>query len=939
MTLPHIAPDSPAPARASELNGDRMLAVLRQLVAETHPQSPRDVTLDSVLDRELGLDSLARVELALRLQQAFSCTLSDTALAEARCARDLLAALAAAGDATPAPVGPRLATGGAVRLPEHAKTLVDMLAWHGERHGARTHVLLDGEADGTLSYAWLWDAARRVAAGLAAEGVRPGDRVALMLPTGRDYLATFAGSLLAGGVPVPIYPPARLAQLADHLARHRGILANAAPAMLVTVPQAQGVAAMLQATVPELHRVVSPASLLAHAPAAPYAASADDLAFLQYTSGSTGEPKGVALSHANLLANIRAMGQVTRVDPASDVFVSWLPLYHDMGLIGAWLGSLYHGLPLVLLAPQTFLARPVRWLQALSAQRGTLSAAPNFAYELCARRLADEDLVGLDLSAWRLAFNGAEPVCPETLAAFAQRFAPFGFRSQALSPVYGLAECTVGLSFPPPGRGPRLEQVCREPLERQGEARPAPEHAGGDGAAVLVLAVCGRPLPGHDVRIVDAAGHELPERRVGRLQFRGPSATTGYFRNPAATARLRSGGWLESGDYAYLADGELVLTGRAKDLIIRAGRNIYPYALEEAVATLPGVRRGCVAVFAARRPGEATERLVVAAETRLSDTAAVARLREAIAARVVDCLGEPADDVRLLPPHAVFKTSSGKIRRAACRAAYEAGTLGAGGTSPLGQRLGYAAGVALARLRLAGRQLGALGFAGRVWIAFMAVGLPAAALLAASPGRGRRLARGAARLALALAGLRPTVEGLDRLPPGPHLLVVPHASYLDAVVLTASLPPCYTYVAKQELAAVPLVGWALRRLDTLFVARGVLAHLDADVAAQSAALAAGGRLVVFAEGTFGRAAGLRAFRMGAFVAAARAGVPVVVAALAGTRAVLRDESWLPRRGPLQLSIGPTLQAGGRDWAAAARLRDAARTAMLALVAEPDLDAP
>lgn len=947
MMLPKPLPERPAPAAADALPGDRLLAVLSGLVAETHPQTPRTVTLDSVIDRDLGLDSLARVELALRLQREFARVLPDAALAEARTPRDLLAALSRADEAPGPPLVaaplPRESSA-AVRLPETASTLVEALAWHAERHGERPHVLLYGDTAtaGALSYTWLWEHARRVAAGLAACGLQPGDRVALMLPTGGEYLACFYGALVAGGVPVPIYPPARLAQIEEHLARHGGILASAGTGLLITVPEAQGVATRLRVAVPALQRVVSAADLLAHAPLAPGAVAAaqgSDLAFLQYTSGSTGDPKGVALSHANLLANIRAMGQAIGVDPARDVFVSWLPLYHDMGLIGAWLGSLYHAMPLVLLAPQAFLASPVRWLQALSTHRGTLSAAPNFAYELCARRLAEKDLAGLDLSAWRLAFNGAEPVSPATLAAFARRFAGCGFHADALAPVYGLAECSVGLAFPPPGRGPRLDRVRREPLARHGEALPA----AADDADALVLPVCGRPLPGHALRVVDDSGCELPERRVGVLQFRGPSATIGYYRNPAATARLLRDGWLDSGDYAYLTEGEVVLTGRAKDVIIRAGRNLYPYELEQAVGELPGVRRGCVAVFAARASTDLTEKLVVLAEIREETTAQSPQslqLRQRIAALAVDCLGLPPDDVVLAPPHAVLKTSSGKIRRAACRAAYEAGTLGLGERSRFVQGLRYAGGVAVARLRLLVRQCRAWAFAGRAWGALALLALPVAGLVLLLPAQGRRVVRGATRLGFRLAGLPLHARGLERLPARPHLLVVPHASYLDALVLTALLPvpPGYTFVAKQELATAPGLGWLLRRLGTLFVARDDLGQVAADVATQTAVLARGERLVVFAEGTFCRESGLRPFRMGAFVAAARAGVPVTVAALAGTREVLRDETWRPRRGTMRLTVGATLYCGGNDWAAAARLRDAARDALLRELDEPDLEA-
>jgi acyl-CoA synthetase (AMP-forming)/AMP-acid ligase II len=288
---------------------------------------------------------------------------------------------------------------------------------------------------------------------------------------------------------------------------------------------------MLQARLPGLMAVVTPDELRAQA--APgglpprYRPAAGDLAFLQYTSGSTGAPKGVALTHANLLANIRALGVAAQAAP-DDRFVSWLPLYHDMGLIGAWFGSLYFAMPLTLMSPLAFLARPALWLETIARQRGTISAAPNFAYELCVRHVSEAVLDGLDLSCWRLALNGAEPVSPATLAAFAGRFARCGMRREALTPVYGLAESSVGLAFPRPGRGPRIDVIAREPFMRDRRAEPAAAHA----ANPLAITCCGAPLPGHHLRIVDDTGAELPERRIGRLEFCGPSATAGYYRNP-----------------------------------------------------------------------------------------------------------------------------------------------------------------------------------------------------------------------------------------------------------------------------------------------------------------------------------------------------------------------------------------------------------------------
>lgn len=655
---------------------DQLLAIVQQLACETHPGRSYAVTEHTSFEHDLGLDSLAKVELMQRVGQHFGTELPSEALAEADTPLDLLRFL---GAAPPAPAREErvgLPQALAAGLPTAAQTLLDVLEWHAAQQPDRVHILLHDERhqEHPITYRDLLGSASRVAAGLAARGLRRGQTVALMLPTGHDYVASFFGVVMAGGIPVPIYPPARLAGIEDHLKRHIGILSNADAALLITVDAAKAVAVLLQAALPSLAAVITPTELYAlaprgRAPDAGYRPQTNDIAFIQYTSGSTGAPKGVVLTHANLLANIRALVQAARAGP-EDRFVSWLPLYHDMGLIGAWFGSMYVGIELILMSPLSFLVRPALWLETISRHRGTISAAPNFAYELCVRHVGNEAMAGLDLSSWRLALNGAEPISAATLDAFGGRFAPCGLRRAALTPVYGLAECSVGLAFPPPGRGPRIDHILREPFVRERVAAPAPDSSAG----AVPMVCCGYPLPGHEVRIVDDTGVELPERRIGRLEFRGPSATCGYYRNPEATRNLIHNGWLDSGDEAYMADGEVVIAGRVKDLIKRGGRNLYPYDLEAAIGKVPGIRKGCVAVFASPDPATGSERLVVVAETGVPP-AEHERLRRTLNGVAIDVIGSPPDDIVLAPPHAVLKTSSGKIRRLASRQAYEQGTL------------------------------------------------------------------------------------------------------------------------------------------------------------------------------------------------------------------------------------------------------------------------
>ncbi len=923
-----------------------VLDIVHGLVAELHSgKRGTTITLDSSLARDLGLDSLARVELLLRIEHALGVSLSEQVLASAETPRDLLRAVLAAS-AAPQPAVATQIREVAIELisaaPEHATTLQEMLDWHVLTHPDRTHIVLSGEAaEEEISYQALYAGAVSVAAGLQQQDLQPGQTVAIMLPTSRDYFYSFYGVLLAGGVPVPIYPPARLSQIEDHLRRHAGILANAQTSILITVAEALPVARLLKSQLEGMRTITTVAELSsAQQKLIRPAVRAQDIALLQYTSGSTGNPKGVVLTHANLLANIRAMGQAVEAD-STDVFVSWLPLYHDMGLIGAWLGSLYYAMRFVVMSPLTFLVRPERWLWAIHRHGGTLSAGPNFAYELCVRRIEDSALEGMDLHTWRMAFNGAELVSPDTISRFGERFARYGLRREAIAPVYGLAECSVGLAFPSPGRGPIIDRIKREALARSGRAIPAAQ----DEPDVLRFVACGQPLPGHQIRIVDAAGREVGEREEGQLEFCGPSATSGYYRNPEQTRSLfhaaaqGSGEWLDSGDLAYMVGGEIYITSRIKDIIIRAGRNIYPYELEEVVGDIPGIRKGCVAVFASHDPAAGTERMVVLAETRETQADVLNSLRDQINTQAIALLGEPPDDVVLAPPHAVLKTSSGKIRRAASRELYEQGALGTQQRAVWWQfaRLAWAG--VLPQLRRSGRAASGILYASYAWGLFLILAPLTWLIVAMLPrsGWGWTVSRVMARLFVRLSGTTFTVHGLDNLPHDtPCVLVANHASYLDGILMVAALPRQFSFVAKRELKEQLIPRLYLQRIGAEFVERFGFEQSMADVKRLLHTLRCGQSLAFFPEGTFQRMAGLMPFRMGAFVLAAQAGVPVVPITIRGTRSILRSGQWLPRRGTISITINAPITPQGNDWSAAIKLRDATRVEILRFCGEPEL---
>lgn len=917
-----------------------LLEIARKLVRELNPQRTISVSPASRLDRDLGIDSLTRAELLLRIEQAFRVRLPEHTLTQAETIADLLTAL---GRAAPPAAPPQTHAVAAAALPEveaasKARTLTEALDWHAAAHPDRLHItfLADAAQPVPLTYGALAQEARRIAAGLIARDVNVGDRVALMLPTAIEFFTSFFGVLYAGAVPVPVYPPLRLSQLEEHVNRQAGILRNAGARLLITTTRGQKLATLLQPQVPTITAVESPAALAA-GPELRLPPTDDEraTALLQYTSGSTGDPKGVVLSHANLLANIRAIGRA--MDASSrDVFVSWLPLYHDMGLIGAWLATLYYGAPLYVMSPLTFLAHPESWLWAIHRYRATLSAAPNFAFETCRTKIDDADIEGLDLGSLRLVANGAEPVSANSIRRFTERFRAYGFRPEAMTPAYGLAENTVGLTMPPLGRGPRIDRVDRHTLGSTGVARPA---APAD-ASPFEFVSCGKPIPDHEVRIVDAGGREVADRVVGRLEFRGPSATSGYFGNAAKTKELFDGDWLDSGDQAYRADGEIFITGRIKDLVIRAGRHIFPHEIEDAVAEIPGIVKNGVALIGTGDRASGTERVVIVAETTQEDSSSRDRLREQAQAAAVKVLGAPADEIVFVPPDTIPKTASGKIRRSTTRELYDAGALGAPRSSVGQQRIRLFLAGLLPRIRAAVNLAGRTLYAAWWWIivAIAVVFGWIAVMTLPRPGARWTALRWLARAGLTAAGIPLTLKHPDRIPADNAILVFNHASYSDAFVLAAALPGTPVFAAKKEFADQALIGSFLRRLGVIFVERFDVAASLAD--AQAAAGMARGRLLAFfPEGTFTARRGLAPFRLGAFKAAAEAGLPVVPGAISGTRDMLRADTWWPRWTPVRLEIGEPIAPAGTDFNAIVALRNRARAFIAERCGEPDLDEP
>jgi acyl-CoA synthetase (AMP-forming)/AMP-acid ligase II/acyl carrier protein len=549
--------------------------------------------------------------------------------------------------------------------------------------------LVDGETrEEVLTFAGLARLARRIAARVQ-QIAAPGQRAVLLYPPGLDFVTGFFGCLHAGVTAVPVYPPDP-SRLQRTLPRLMAILGDARPTVVLTTKQILSLAGARFAREPEMRELewLATDALdegLEEQWSEPELTD-ESLAYIQYTSGSTGTPKGVMISHGNVLANERQLSGAS-TETQDSVSVGWLPLYHDMGLVGHLIEPIYVGFHSVLMSPLHFLKRPVRWLRSISRYRATSAAGPNFAYDLCVRKVTEAERAELDLSCWTLAFNGAEPVRADTIDRFIEAFAPCGFRREAFYPCYGLAEATLIVTGGHRSASSVVKRFDAEALERR-EARLA----GGGCDADRALVGCGRPLAGETIRIVDPETcAPCPTGTIGEIWVAGPNVAQGYFGKPGETeatfcARLAGSGegpFLRTGDLGFLHDGELFVTGRLKDLIIVRGRNVYPQDVERVVeACCPGsLRRGCCAAFSLEAGGE--ERLAVAVELekdardrlKRGGGAEAAPLFAELRRAVAEALELELHAIALLEPLCIAKTSSGKLQRHATRAAFLGRTL------------------------------------------------------------------------------------------------------------------------------------------------------------------------------------------------------------------------------------------------------------------------
>ena len=640
---------------------------------DPHGVGPRtrlrdDLGLDSLFGAELAHQILSRLPVGLTLdgqsvEELLGGDLTVKGLTDFLIARLHAADLTGGSDADP----------GAAPLPWGEEPLVDgalmveALVRQAGRWPARPAFTVHGQRGARpLSYGELLERALAMAALLTERGMKRGDRVLLCLPTSVDLLTAIYGVLCAGGVCVPVYPPAGKVGLEAWKEQAAVITRLSQPCGAVTTQALRlHISAVLERGGRELFTLCPPRRP-GRGDQAPVKAEPGDLAFIQFTSGTTRQPRGAAISHGALAANVGALRHCMGFSP-EDISVSWLPLYHDMGLVGHVFTPVASGTHQHLLPPAQFLFRPARWLELISELGATQTTAPNFAFSLCARRVTPGQLSRLDLGALRVCLNGAEPVLPETVKTFQAAFGPRGFRPEAMRPVYGLAEATLAVTLSGPGPV-RVDRVDRERLAAAGRAEPCQGAARG-----LEISSVGAPIPGHQLAVVHPDGGPCQEREVGEVRVRGPSLMQGYFNDPVATASTLREGWLYTGDLGYLAGGRLHITGRRKEVVIKAGRNYAPQDFEAACMEVVGLRQGRAVALGLSNPGAGTEDLVLVAEVRDPRAVTDPGLRGRVAAAVSERTGLRPDRVLLVRAGTLPRTTSGKLQRAALASALERG--------------------------------------------------------------------------------------------------------------------------------------------------------------------------------------------------------------------------------------------------------------------------
>ncbi len=918
----------------------QVITLIRQLMQETgNSFVQRTMSLATSLET-LGIDSLGKAELLVRIEKHFNVQLEDTVLVTAESIGDVVKAIVKGNLPNTGAVISSFKPNSINKYIEwnNATTLIEVLLIYAKQAPDQAHVYFQNEkgSEVVLTYGKLLEQSLKVTAGLKKLDLQEGDTVAIMQPTSLNFFYAFFGVLLCGGIPVPIYPPSRPHQIEEYIQHEAKILNNANIQVLITFQEAKILSNVIQDLIPSMKTIVTVDALLKNeeSPLA-YAAEKNTPALIQYTSGSTSAPKGVLLTHGNLLANIRAYGTAIKIT-TNDVAVSWLPLYHDLGLIGMWLGSLCYGIPLVLLSPLAFLNHPEKWLWAIHHYKGTISAGPNFSYELCVRKIEPASIEKLDLSSWRLAINGAEAVLPSTLKKFTAKFLPFGFKPETFIPVYGLAESCVGVTASSPESLPVIDRIDRKEFEEKKYASPIITT---NEKNILEFVSCGKAIPDHKVRIVDEANVELADRHVGQLQFQGPSSLKCYYNNPEATQAIYQDGWCNSGDLAYKVNEEVYIAGRKKDLIIKAGRNFYPVQIEELVGGITEIRKGSVVAFSVEDSEHGTEKLIVIAETRSKKISNRDEVLSKVSQIILTSLDITPDDVVLVAPQTIPKTSSGKLQRAACKEAYLNGKLFKSKTPVWLQQIKIFSRWMTHKIKNVFIASFNLVYTFYCLLLFLIVLFPAWLTSFVLPQKiiGRAF-KFWAKLIIAMSFCPITIKGKKNLKySSPLVYVSNHTSYLDTLLLVSLLPSNTRFISKKELLKVPILNTILLKLKYIVIDRLDFSSSVKETKKMVNVLNAGNPLFIFPEGTFTSSSGLRPFKLGAFKIATEAKAAICPISIKGARQVFCRKSWLIRPRRMSVTITKPISSLQDNWEAITHFKNIAREEIAKYCGESTLD--
>lgn len=917
----------------------KLIEIAEQFLRESRLEK-RKIKLDTSLQSHLGLGSFARDELFRRIEKQFDIHIDNRVLVKVDSLSELKKAilLKLSRKQLEALHLSHSGKGESYFKIKQAENLIDVLLLYANEIPEKAHIFFQDERgnESIITYGDLYENSLKVAQSLLDLGVLANDTIALMLPSHPSFLYVFLGILLANCIPVPIYPPPQPHHLESYVRQQSRILVNAEIRLLVvTFQETYDLGKLLPAFAPGLKKIVTVNELLDNRKmVSPINVNPEIPALIQYVPDTKSFPKGVLLSHQNLLANTRAVGKAIEINH-QDIIVSWLPFFHVMGLVSVWLGSFYHGIPLILMSPLSFLNRPERWLWAIHYSNGTISGGPNFAYELCAQNIEPARIEGLDLSSWRLAINGGEMIHPDTIERFSKKFIPYGFKRENFASAYGLAESSACVAISSLGQEPRIDKVERNIFEYEKRAIHVKDSSE---EFCIRLVTCGKPIPQHKVRVVDDFGYELPDRYVGNLQFNGPSSMCGYYRDLEATKKIYHNDWWDTGDLAYLDQGEIFIAGRKKEIIIKAGRNLSPGGIEELVSQVPGIRGGCVVAFGVESTLEGTEEIILIAETQQKRPSKPDQIIQNIRNQVSTTQYMVPDKIILVPPHTLPKTSMGKIHREACKIAY------------LDDQLKQPSGVIqLAKIRTKSF-LAKLHYY-LIKTAQLIYSIYALFVLVITIGPGylslwilpRKLSATilhyCTRNFFRFIFCPIQIINKQNLYKYKRIIFLPnHTSYFDVFVLTAVLPPNTRFVAKKEVTQTPFIRTVIRKLKHILLDRK---HYPEGITKATKeieqALNEQNPVVIFPEGTFTYAAGLRPFKFGSFKIAVDKNVPVLPIASQGIRKILREGQRLLKPGSIKITVGEPLFPQGNDWEEIIRLRAETREQILIHCGEPSLD--